>query len=320
VCQALLLGPYFVVNLFLAVLKTKFGKAQSLFQSKIVKHGKKRNMLAAASGFLAAAMGRYAERRRLASVKREEDLEKQLLASNGAWSWRTERRRRWQVLREQCNDIQEHRYFNNFFLSLIYINTVLMAMEHHGMSQQLINALTIANLAFTGLFTIEISIKLIGSGLWDFCNDNFNIFDAIIVFFALVEVVALGGSTFTALKSLKSLRSLKVLKTFRVFRIFKMFRYLSSLRIIGEVILSSLSSFMSIAVLLFLFLIVFAIVGLHVFGGLRDPDVFRYGLDDPQFGGRANFDSFFQATVLVFQVLTLEVGPGGAGPASSSTL
>jgi hypothetical protein len=30
---------------------------------------------------------------------------------------------------------------------------------------------------------------------------------------------------------------MKVLKTFRVFRIFKMFRYLSSLRIIGEVIL-----------------------------------------------------------------------------------
>ena len=55
--QALVLGPYFVVNLFLAVLKTKFGKAQSLFQSKIVKHGKKRNILAAASGFLAAAMG-----------------------------------------------------------------------------------------------------------------------------------------------------------------------------------------------------------------------------------------------------------------------
>ena len=44
-----------------------------------------------------------------------------------------------------------------------------------------------------------------------------------------------------------------------------MFRYLASLRVIGEVILSSLSSFISIAALLFLFLLVFAIVGLHVF-------------------------------------------------------
>ena len=71
-----------------------------------------------------------------------------------------------------------------------------------------------------------------------------------------------------------------MLKTFRVFRIFKMFRYLSSLRINGEVILSSLGSFISIAVLLFLFLLVFAIVGLRV-GGLKDPDSFRYGVDDP---------------------------------------
>jgi len=34
-----------------------------------------------------------------------------------------------------------------------------------------------------------------------------------------------------------------------------------------------------------------------------------YVVDDPQLGGRANFDSFIQATMLVFQVLTLEAGP-----------
>jgi|TARA_B100001142_G_scaffold282305_1_gene294603 hypothetical protein len=84
-----------------------------------------------------------------------------------------------------------------------------------------------------------------------------------------------------------------------------MFRYLASLRVIGEVILSSLSSFISIAALLFLFLLVFAIVGLHVFGGLRDPDSFRYGIDDPQFGGRASFDSFYHSTLLTFQVRSI---------------
>jgi len=117
------------------------------------------------------------------------------------------------------------------------------------------------------------------SGMWEFCADNFNIFDAVIVFFSLVEVLVLVGSSFTvgtgrycpprhrhpthydtsflefngeqllrgrpsftAVSSLRMLRSLRVLKTFRVFRVFKMFRYLSSLRIIGEVILSSLST------------------------------------------------------------------------------
>ena len=50
-------GPYFVVNLFLAVLKTKFGKAQSLFQSKIVKDGKKQNTLAAAGSWFKGHIG-----------------------------------------------------------------------------------------------------------------------------------------------------------------------------------------------------------------------------------------------------------------------
>lgn len=204
------------------------------------------------------------------------------------------------MFKEQCYDIQEHRYFNNLFLALIYVNTVVMAIDHHGIDPGLEQALVLANFAFTFFFTVEVVVKLIGLGFWDFFHDNFNCFDFIIVFFALVEVVAIGGG------GLGALRSLKVLKTFRVFRVFKMFRYLASLRIIGEVILSSLSSFVSIAVLLFLFLIVFSIVGLHVFGGLRDPASFRYGVDDPQLGGRSNFDSFYDSTLLVFKVLTLE--------------
>ena len=185
-----------------------------------------------------------------------------------------------QALKEWCFEVQEHRYFNRFFLALIYLNTVLMAMEHHGMSSQLEFALLVTNFVFTFFFTVEIAIKITGIGFWDFWMDNFNRFDFCIVGLSVIEVLAIGGSAIPALRSLKGLRSLKVLKTFRVFRIFKMFRYLSSLRIIGEVILSSLGSFISIAVLLFLFLLVFAIVGLHVFGGLKDPNSFRYGVDD----------------------------------------
>ena len=58
------------------------------------------------------------------SLWREVVLEAELLASDGTWSWRMEYRRRWQVLREMCNDIQDHRHFTNVFLALIYINTV----------------------------------------------------------------------------------------------------------------------------------------------------------------------------------------------------
>ena len=348
-------GPYFVVNLFLAVLKTKFGKAQSLFQSKMnavkgsagtrddstaslanpnvapssstqvdepaqpdadnadaddAKPGdrRRRNTLALIFAWICAVAAGYAERRRIAAERKEDELALTLAAheAEGVKSWRLEYRRKVQALREWCFEVQEHRYFNRFFLALIYLNTVVMAMEHHGMSSQLEFALLVTNFVFTFFFTVEVAIKITGMGFWDFWMDNFNRFDLCIVGLSIIEVLAIGGSAIPALRSLKALRSMKVLKTFRVFRIFKMFRYLASLRIIGEVILSSLGSFVSIAVLLFLFLLVFAIVGLHVFGGLKDPDSFRYGVDDPQLGGRASFDSFYHSLLLTFQVLTLE--------------
>ena len=348
-------GPYFVVNLFLAVLKTKFGKAQSLFQSKMnavkgsagtrddstaslanpnvapssstqvdepaqpdadnadaddAKPGdrRRRNTLALIFAWICAVAAGYAERRRIAAERKEDELALTLAAheAEGVKSWRLEYRRKVQALREWCFEVQEHRYFNRFFLALIYLNTVVMAMEHHGMSSQLEFALLVTNFVFTLFFTVEVAIKITGMGFWDFWMDNFNRFDLCIVGLSIIEVLAIGGSAIPALRSLKALRSMKVLKTFRVFRIFKMFRYLASLRIIGEVILSSLGSFVSIAVLLFLFLLVFAIVGLHVFGGLKDPDSFRYGVDDPQLGGRASFDSFYHSLLLTFQVLTLE--------------
>lgn len=71
-----------------------------------------------------------------------------------------------------------------------------------------------------------------------------------------------------------------------------MFRYLASLRKIGEVLLSSFSSFMAIVLLMFIFMVVFAIVGLHVYGGLIPNDEFP------------NFNSFLNSIIVMFNVST----------------
>lgn len=86
------------------------------------------------------------------------------------------------------------------------------------------------------------------------------------------------------------IKSLTVLKSFRVLRLFKMFRYLASLRKIGEVLLSSFSSFMAIVLLMFIFMLVFAIVGLHVYGGIIPEDEFP------------NFNSFLNSIIVMFNV------------------
>ncbi|GMH39581.1 hypothetical protein BSKO_07479 [Bryopsis sp. KO-2023] len=180
--------------------------------------------------------------------------------------------------------------FAHFFLICIIINTILLALEFDGMPTKMELVLQDMNTCLTGLFTIEMCLKLMGLGFWEYISDGFNIFDSVIVLMALLELGFQGGGT-TALKSIKSLR---VLKSFRVFRLFKMFRYLASLRKIGEVLLSSFSSFMAIVLLMFIFMVVFAIVGLHVYGGIIPEDDFP------------NFNSFLNSIIVMFNVLTLE--------------
>jgi hypothetical protein len=251
-------------------------------------------------------------------VALDEDEEKKMRAGDLR---SLDRRRRWVEFKELCREIAEHPRFNTFFLFLICLNTATMAVEHHGMDDDLAFFLVVANACFTAFFFLEVSVKLVGLGAWHFFSDAFNRFDFLIVSLAVVETVAVavyGGYDNGGQESgghdggdgddsniVSAMRGLKVLRTFRVF---KMFRYLSSLRVIGEVLLSSLSSFMSIAALLCLFTIVFSIVGLHVFGGMNtDPESqFKYGVDDPQLGGRAGFDTFYHSALTVFQVLTLE--------------
>jgi len=283
-------GPYFVVNLFLAVLKTKFGKAQSLFTSKVdlSSSERRRNSLQVGAErlkmFFSAGMDRARERRNTA-------------LQTGELTW-TMRVQEWLK-----NDVVEEPWFSNFFLFCIYLNTVLLAVEYDGMSPKLAEGLDMTNLVLTGLFTVELGVKVFAYGLMEYLSDGFNVFDGVIVLLSLFEIIAVGGSTISAMRSLRSVRSLRVLKTFRVLRVFKMFRYLQSLRIIGEVLVSSMSSFISIALLLFLFLLVFAVVGLHVYGGSLSTEEREsfVGTQD-----RAQFDTFFLSVVSIFQVLTLE--------------
>jgi hypothetical protein len=46
-----------------------------------------------------------------------------------------------------------------------------------------------ANFVFTGLFTLEMLLKLIGLGPWKYLSDPWSLFDAVVVAFSLVELV-----------------------------------------------------------------------------------------------------------------------------------
>ncbi|XP_047735515.1 voltage-dependent calcium channel type D subunit alpha-1 [Hyalella azteca] len=76
-------------------------------------------------------------------------------------------------------------------------------------------------------------------------------------------------------------------------------RYWRSLSNLVASLLNSIQSIASLLLLLFLFIIIFALLGMQVFGG-------RFNFDPTANKPRHNFDSFTQAMLTVFQILTGE--------------
>eukprot|EP00798_Chlamydomonas_sp_ICE-L_P015919 gene15919-22053_t len=171
--------------------------------------------------------------------------------------------RSWLKLQFRLRKFVMHPMFDNIFLIVILINTIMLAMEYDGMGGTYLAVLVLSNYVFTGLFTVELIVKLMGMGFWEYVQDYFNVFDAFIVVVSLLEIV---------LTSIGGMGALRALRALRVLRVLKLFKYVKSLRKIGEVMLTCFASFFSIMVLLILFWIVYAIIGLHVFGGTDLPD------------------------------------------------
>lgn len=58
-----------------------------------------------------------------------------------------------------------------------------------GMSNALAETLNISNYIFTGLFTMEMILKLFALGFFEYVADSFNIFDGLVVVLSIVEII-----------------------------------------------------------------------------------------------------------------------------------
>lgn len=91
--------------------------------------------------------------------------------------------------------------------------------------------------------------------------------------------------------NLKAFSTVRMFRTFRVFRIARLLRGLESMQTIIGVIARSYQSFIYITLLMTVFIFIFSLLGMQLFGGKFDyPD----GLP------RGNYDSFSIAAITVF--------------------
>jgi len=69
------------------------------------------------------------------------------------------------------------------------VHGAMMLPAPTGMSNALAETLTISNYIFTGLFTMEMILKLFALGFFEYVADSFNIFDGVVVVLSIVEII-----------------------------------------------------------------------------------------------------------------------------------
>ena len=116
------------------------------------------------------------------------------------------------------------------------------------------------NNAFTYIFISEMGIKILAVGMKKYLSDKMNYLDGAVVLLSIVELVMnAGGNKKT---SLSAFRTVRIFRTFRVLRVARLLRTMHSMQVIMGVITRSITSFVYIALLLFLFVFIYALLGM----------------------------------------------------------
>lgn len=182
-----------------------------------------------------------------------------------------------------------HRNFVNVVMVAVLVNFAVLCTDHHQMDEDLYVMIEYINVVFNIFFAMEMVIKMAGLGVYDYFSEAFNCLDFFIVLTSIIEMLITDGGG-----AVSSLRSLRLI---RVVRALKIFASSPNLKKLLEVTLKSGAAIANFAVMLFFFLVIYALVGMNLFG---------VDFKSPVYAPPGRFDNFYWAFLTVFQVLTRE--------------
>lgn len=133
---------------------------------------------------------------------------------------------------------------------------------------------------------IETLLRLLALGPCDYVRDGFNVFDAFVVSFSLLEFLKINGVFFSTLRG------------FRLLRIFKIIRSWTSLKALLQTVIKSLPSITNLGALIFLYMFIYSLIGKSYFSG----DM----LDSEGSLSRYHFNSMLNSMLVMFILLTGE--------------
>ncbi|XP_069383305.1 voltage-dependent L-type calcium channel subunit alpha-1D isoform X20 [Paralichthys olivaceus] len=200
--------------------------------------------------------------------------------------------RRWnRFCRRKCRAAVKSVTFYWLVIILVFLNTLTIASEHYNQPDWLTEVQDIANKVLLAMFTMEMLVKMYSLGLQAYFVSLFNRFDCFVVCGGIVETILVELAIMSPL-------GISVFRCVRLLRIFKVTRHWASLSNLVASLLNSMKSIASLLLLLFLFIIIFSLLGMQLFGG-------KFNFDETV-TKRSTFDNFPQALLTVFQILTGE--------------
>ncbi|XP_051248163.1 voltage-dependent L-type calcium channel subunit alpha-1C isoform X13 [Dicentrarchus labrax] len=186
-------------------------------------------------------------------------------------------------------------YFEYLMFTLILLNTICLAMQHHGQTINFNDAMNILNMLFTGLFTVEMILKLIAFKPRGYFSDPWNVFDFLIVIGSIIDVILseINNSEENARISITFFR------LFRVMRLVKLLSRGEGIRTLLWTFIKSFQALPYVALLIVMLFFIYAVIGMQMFGkiALRD---------HTQINRNNNFQTFPQAVLLLFRCATGE--------------
>lgn len=115
--------------------------------------------------------------------------------------------------------------------------------------------------------------KLLAIGINKYCEEPMNFLDGGVVMLSIFEMVVEEIMRRNDSMGFSALKTVRMFRTFRVFRITRLLRALESMQTIISVIARSYMSFFYITMLMFLFIIIFSLLGTQIFGGQFGDDI-----------------------------------------------
>ncbi|XP_064334916.1 voltage-dependent L-type calcium channel subunit alpha-1C isoform X5 [Camelus dromedarius] len=197
-------------------------------------------------------------------------------------------------------------YFEYLMFVLILLNTICLAMQHYGQSCLFKIAMNVLNMLFTGLFTVEMLLKLIAFKPKHYFCDAWNTFDALIVVGSIVDIAIteVNPAEHTQCSPFMNAEensriSITFFRLFRVMRLVKLLSRGEGIRTLLWTFIKSFQALPYVALLIVMLFFIYAVIGMQVFGKIALNDTTEINRNN-------NFQTFPQAVLLLFRCATGE--------------